>query len=162
MVKYLLFLGMIILLVECGNTFYKSITQPKVQAEEPFVQDPLETESKHLTSLSPQYLDESKYTGDELEIVRLINQRAQFLREGNEEEYLTLFTEDRPVSQIPNYQIQELVIEDKIAVQEQKQIYQAACRIREIHIDKAESSRGYVFKKDKQDAQAAWKIADID
>ncbi|WP_454190157.1 hypothetical protein [Paenibacillus sp. Marseille-Q7038] len=162
MVKYLLFLGMIILLVGCGNTSSPSITQPKVQAEEPFVQDPLETESKHLTSLSPQYLDESNYTGDELEIVRLINQRAQFLWEGNEEEYLTLFTEDSPLSQIPNYQIQELVIEDEIAFQEQKQIYQAACRIKEIHIDKTESSRGYVFKKDKQAAQAAWKIADID
>ncbi|MBD7966765.1 hypothetical protein [Paenibacillus gallinarum] len=162
MVKYLLFLGTIILLVGCGNTSSQFITQPKVQTEEPFVQDPLETESKHLTSLSPQYLDESKYTGDELEIVRLINQRAEYLWEGNEEEYLTLFTEDRPVSQIPNYQIQELVIEDEIAFQEQKQIYQVACRIKEIHIDKTESSRGYVFKKDKQDAQAAWKIADID
>ncbi|WIV20359.1 hypothetical protein QPK24_06605 [Paenibacillus polygoni] len=107
MVKCLIFLGMVILLVGCGSTSYKTIPQPKVQAEEPFVQDPLESESKPLTSLSPQYLDESKYTGDELQIVRLINQRAEYLWEGNEEEYLTLLTEDSPVSQIPDYQIQE-------------------------------------------------------
>lgn len=160
MVKYLLSLGMIFFLIGCGNTSSYKYIEPNVQAEKPSVQDLLVTESKHLTS--PQYLDESKYESDELEIVKLINLRVQYLWEGNEEKYLKLFIENGPISQKPNYQINELVIEDEITFQEQKEIYQAVCRIKEIHTDQTESSTGYVFRKDKHDDQAVWMIADID
>ena len=109
----------------------------------------------------PEYLDESKYSGDELEIVKLMNARMRYVYEQDEKGYMSLFAPDSPISGMPNYTFHKITSMD-IAITEQKKLYQGFVMLTEL-TEGVESFSTMVFWKWKADGDAAkWIIADID
>ncbi|WKL00600.1 hypothetical protein Q0F98_26735 [Paenibacillus amylolyticus] len=80
MIVSLLFL----LLVACQN---KGNTEDAQQDEE------IST-SQEKEDIPPEYLDETNYTGDELEIVKLMNARMRYLNEEDEKRYMNLLIQN--------------------------------------------------------------------
>ncbi|MCK6074595.1 hypothetical protein [Paenibacillus silvae] len=112
----------------------------------------------------PQYVDESKYSGDELAIVKLMNARMRYLYEQDEEGYMSLFTAEAPFTGKPGYKIRNIFSMSEITITEQRNIYQATVKVTELRqADEMEYNQMMVFWKKKADGDAAqWKIADID
>nr|WP_154958332.1 hypothetical protein [Paenibacillus xylanexedens] len=110
----------------------------------------------------PEYVDESKYSGDELEIVKLMNTRMRYLYEQDEKRYMSLFAPESPISGMPNYIFSKITSMGDITITEQKKLYQGFVIITEL-IEGVESSSTMVFWKWKADGEhAKWIIADID
>ncbi|WP_427051023.1 hypothetical protein [Paenibacillus sp. TC-CSREp1] len=109
-------------------------------------------------------MDESKYSGDELEIVKLMNARMRYLCEQDEEGYMGLFTAEAPVTGKPGYKVRHIISMDEITITEQKNIYQATVKVTELRQgDEMEYNQMMVFRKKKADGNTAqWMIADID
>lgn len=109
----------------------------------------------------PEYVDESKYSGDELEIVKLMNARMRYVYEQDEKGYMSLFAPDSPISGMPNYTFHKITSMD-IAITEQKKLYQGFVMMTELK-EGVESSSTMVFWKWKADGEhAKWIITDID
>ncbi|MBB6021172.1 hypothetical protein HNR77_002265 [Paenibacillus sp. JGP012] len=106
----------------------------------------------------------SKYSGDELAIVKLMNARMRYLYEQDEEGYMSLFTAEAPVTGKPGYKVRHMISMDKITITEQKNIYQATVKVSELRQgDEMEYNQMMVFWRKKADGDAAqWMIADID
>lgn len=109
-------------------------------------------------------MDESKYSGDELEIVKRMNARMRYLYEKDEEGYMGLFTAEASVTGKPGYKVRHMISMDEITITEQKSIYQATVKVAELRQgDEMEYNQMMVFWKKKADGNAAqWMIADID
>ncbi|MDT0121704.1 hypothetical protein Q9R46_03570 [Paenibacillus sp. RRE4] len=111
----------------------------------------------------PEYVDESKYSGDELEMVKLMNTRMRYLYEKDEKGYMSLFAPESPISGMPSYTVRKVISMGDITITEQKKIYQGFVIITELEEGNIESSPTMVFWKKKADGDAAkWIIADID
>lgn len=50
--------------------------------------------SQEKEDIPPEYLDETKYTGDKLEIVKLMNARMRYLYEKDEKRYMNLLIQN--------------------------------------------------------------------
>ncbi|OMF16646.1 hypothetical protein BK131_01210 [Paenibacillus amylolyticus] len=149
MIVSLLFL----LLVACQN---KGNTEDAQQGEE------IPT-SQEKEDIPPVYLDETNYTGDELEIVKLMNARVRYLYEKDEKAYMNLFDPQSPISGMGRYKIRKITSISDIIIQEQKQLYQGAVTITELRENDKEYISTMVFWKKKEDGDnAQWVIADID
>ncbi|UPK45538.1 hypothetical protein [Paenibacillus pabuli] len=116
----------------------------------------------------PVYLDETKYTGDELEIVKLMNARMRYMWEEDEKGYMSLFDPQSPVSGMPvsgfsGFKVRKVVSMSEITIREQKKLYEALVMVTELRENEEEVSSSMVFWKKKADGDAAkWIFADID
>ncbi|MBD2843644.1 hypothetical protein IDH44_00455 [Paenibacillus sp. IB182496] len=110
----------------------------------------------------PVYLTTEGATGDELEVLELINRRVQSLWEGDEDAYWRLMAPDAPFTTFPSYRIRELRMVEPVTIQEQQRLFQAVALVEEWRIDEdAPGHAMYVLHKSKEEG-AAWRIADID
>ncbi|MCM3173034.1 hypothetical protein [Paenibacillus sp. MER 99-2] len=111
----------------------------------------------------PVYLDETNYSGDELEIIQLINARIRYLWEEDEQQYLQLFQEQSGVSSIPSYKIKNVMFTSDLTIKEQRTLYEGLVFLEEVRDDGRESLSMYVFTKIKDEGDSArWKFAGID
>ncbi|QOS77693.1 hypothetical protein JNUCC31_23455 [Paenibacillus sp. JNUCC31] len=111
----------------------------------------------------PVYLDETNYTGDELEIVKLMNVRMRYIWEEDEKGYMSLFDPQSPVSGMPASKVRKVISMSKIKIREQKKLYEALVMVTELRENEEEASSSMVFWKKKADGDAAkWIFADID
>lgn len=167
--KFALILGAMLLLV----TACQSKTKPEEDTQKPDVSVSTNDESsvdedEPAVSMPqdevapPEYVDESKYSGDELEIVKLMNARMRYLYEQDEKGYMSLFAPESPISGMPNYTFRKITSMGDITITEQKKLYQGFVMITELK-EGVESSSTMVFWKWKADGDSAkWVIADID
>ncbi|KAA8785392.1 hypothetical protein EC604_16225 [Paenibacillus amylolyticus] len=166
--KFALILGVMLLLVTAcqSKTEPEDTQQPDVSVS---TNDELSVDEDESAVSTPQdevappeYVDESKYSGDELEIVKLMNTRMRYLYEQDEKGYMSLFAPESPISGMPNYTFRKIISMGGITITEQKKLYQGVVIITELE-DDIESSSTMVFWKWKADGEhAKWIIADID
>jgi len=110
---------------------------------------------------SPDYINESMYSGNEIEIIRLINQRMKYTFEENESEYMKLFHATSPINGLPKYKLKTVKLIDKINIQEQKYSFVAQVKVEDVVITGEAFNNNYVFIKAKN-SNDGWKIGDID
>lgn len=121
------------------------------------------TTLKETKDIPPVYLDETNYTGDELEIVKLMNARLRYIWEEDEQGYMSLIDPQSPLSGIRKIKVRKVTSMSDITFQEQKKLYQAVVTVTELDENDVESSNIMVFWKKKEDGDLAqWVIADID
>ncbi|WP_339188821.1 hypothetical protein MKX33_02610 [Paenibacillus sp. FSL R5-0490] len=119
--------------------------------------------SQEKEDIPPEYLDETKYTGDKLEIVKLMNARMRYLYEKDEKRYMNLFDPKSPISGMGRYKVLKVTTMSDITIQEQRKLYQALVIVNELNENDEEYSNTMVFWKKKEDGDnAQWVIADID
>jgi len=107
------------------------------------------------------FISEDKYEGDELDIVRLINQRIKYVQEGNESKYMELFYEESPINGLPRYKLQKVKLTSDIEICEQRRFYIAVVQAEDIMETGEMFNSQYVFLKPKE-TDEGWQIADID
>lgn len=110
---------------------------------------------------SPEYINENIYSGNELDIIRLINQRMKYTFEENESEYMKLFHATSPINGLPKYKLKTVKLLDEINIQEQKYSFVALVKAEDIVISGEAFNYNYVFIKAKN-SNDEWKIGDID
>ncbi|MDN4604098.1 hypothetical protein P5G61_22850 [Paenibacillus sp. F6_3S_P_1C] len=131
--------------------------------EETIKQKDDEAAPKEDKGTPPVYLDETNYTGDELEIVKLMNARMRYIWEEDETGYMSLFDPQSPVSGMSTSKVRKVISMSEIRIREQKKLYEAALIVTELRENDEEVSPSMVFWKKKADGDAAkWIFADID
>ncbi|WP_411736004.1 hypothetical protein [Paenibacillus sp. M2] len=160
---------LLLLLAACqnkGNTqdAQQSIDSPSQSVtEKETLQDEEISTSQEKEDIPPEYLDETNYTGDQLEIVKLMNARMRYLYEKDEAAYMNLFDPKSPISGMGRYKVLKVTSMSDITIQEQRKLYQAVVMINELNENGEEYSNTMVFWKKKEDGDSAqWIIADID
>ncbi|MDR6726154.1 putative small secreted protein [Paenibacillus amylolyticus] len=99
-------------------------------------------------------IDETRYEGEELELVQLLNLSIKLRNERNETEYMKLITDDSPVGQMNTKKVTEVKIENIGDISDTQGTISAM-----IEMEGADSSLiTYVFQK----KDGEWKIYDID
>lgn len=135
----------------------QSVTEKEAQQDEEI------STSQQKEDIPPEYLDETSYTGDKLEIVKLMNARMRYLYEKNEAAYMSLIDPESPILGMGRYKVLKVTSMSDITIQEQRKLYQAVVVINELNENDEEYSNTMVFWKKKEDGDSAqWVIADID
>jgi hypothetical protein len=119
----------------------------------------------------PEYIDENKYSGEKLEIVKLINQYIRYLYEENLSEYKKLMWPTSPINPDPNddsyhfprYKIKKVHFRDDIKITEQNNVFQGVVPLEEQTYDEEYNimNNVYVFLRGKK-LEDKWMILDID
>lgn len=158
-----------LLLVACQNQentddAHQSIDSPPQNVTEKETQQDEEiSTSQETEDIPPEYLDETNYTGDKLEIVKLMNARMRYLYEEDEKRYMNLFDPKSPISGMGRYKVLKVTSMSYITIQEQRKLYQAVVTVNELKENNEEYNNTMVFWKKKEDGDSAqWVIADID
>lgn len=134
-----------------------NVTEKETQQDEEI------STSQEKEDTPPEYLDETNYTRDQLEIVKLMNARVRYLYESDEKGYKDLFDPQSPISGMGRYKIRKITSISDIIIQEQKKLFQVAVTITELRENDKEYINTMVFWKKKEDGDnAQWVIADID
>ncbi|ETT38097.1 hypothetical protein C161_08233 [Paenibacillus sp. FSL R5-192] len=135
----------------------RSVTEIEAQ------QDEEKSTSQENEDIPPEYLDETNYTGDKLEIVKLMNARMRYLYEEDEKRYMNLFDPKSPISGMGRYKVLKVNPMSDITIQEQRKLFQAVVTVNELKENNEEYINTMVFWKKKEDGDnAQWVIADID
>ncbi|MFX3647825.1 MAG: hypothetical protein ACE3K2_28465 [Paenibacillus sp.] len=158
-----------LLLVACQNQGNTDDAQQTIDSS-PFNVTEKEAQQNEEISTSqekedtpPEYLDETSYTGDKLEIVKLMNARMRYLYEKDEAAYMSLIDPESPILGMGRYTVLKVTSMSEITIQEQRKLYQAVVMVNEINENDEEYSNTMVFWKKKEDGDSAqWVIADID
>ncbi|SDS89915.1 hypothetical protein SAMN05444162_2554 [Paenibacillaceae bacterium GAS479] len=102
------------------------------------------------------YIDESQYEGEELALVKLLNQSTKYRNEGDEAKYLALISDDphTPITQMNPNKIIEIRIDGIGDISDTMGTIQASVTTE----GTPQGTRTYVFHK----ANGQWKIYDID
>ncbi|MEW4372184.1 hypothetical protein [Paenibacillus kandeliae] len=147
-------LVVLIVVAGCGN---QSISSSANHNSSELGQKHINTESTE-TNTSKQstnvYVDESPYSGDELEVIQLLNKSITYRNEKNTTEFIKLLTADSNVGQ-PNSRKANSVQIEKIDHSNDSQI---VVRANVTTNENGVSPETYVFKK----WNSIWKINDID
>ncbi|MGN7411666.1 hypothetical protein [Paenibacillus sp. SAF-068] len=158
-----------LLLVACQNQENTDDAQQTIDSSPLNVTDKEAQQNEEISTsqekedIPPEYLDETNYTGDQLEIVKLMNARVRYLYESDEKGYKDLFDPQSPISGMGRYKIREITSISDIIIQEQKKLFQVAVTITELRENDKEYINTMVFWKKKEDGDSAkWVIADID
>lgn len=157
-------------LIACQDkTTHEAVQKPTIPVTESVTDAAIEQKDdeaeapKKDKGIPPIYLDETKYTGDELEIVKLMNVRMRYIWEADEEGYMSLFDPQSPVSGMPVSKVRKVISMSKIKIREQKKLYEALVMVTELRENGEEFGPSMVFWKKKADGDAAkWIFADID
>ncbi|MFM9279278.1 hypothetical protein [Paenibacillus jiagnxiensis] len=96
-----------VLLASCGESEKGT---DSAQSPNPKV-DLTENSNEQVNEEQQIYIDESKYEGDELELVKLINSSTKYRNEGNEEEYLKLF-DSATITSLPSEKISSIQVDN--------------------------------------------------
>lgn len=160
---------LLLLLVACQNqentedaqqsidSLAQSVTAKETQQDEEI------STSHEKEDIPPEYLDETNYTGDKLEIVKLMNARIRYLYEKDEIAYMSLIDPESPISGMGRYKVLKVTSMSDITIQEQRKLYQAVVIVNELNENDEEYSNTMVFWKKKEDGDnAQWIFADID
>jgi hypothetical protein len=154
----LLFLFLIACQDKTTNEAFQKPTIPVTESVTDEAEAPKEDKG-----IPPVYLDETNYTGDELEIVQLMNSRMRYMWEEDEKGYMSLFDPQSPVSGMPVSKVRKVISMSKIKIREQKKLYEALVMVTELRANGEEFGPSMVFWKKKADGDAAkWIFADID
>jgi hypothetical protein len=126
------------------------------------------TASSDLAEKHPVYIDESQYTGDKLEIIKLINLEMKYLYEEDKKAYLSLllpnsgiYPADVSTFRLPGNKIQHVELQYDPVVKEQKSVFEAQVDLYEYTNDKDKRLATYVFQKGKG-PEDTWKFSLID
>jgi hypothetical protein len=126
------------------------------------------TASSNPAEKQPVYIDESKYTGDKLEIIKLINLEMKYLYEEDKKAYLSLllpnssvYPPDESTFRLPGNKIQHVELQYDPVVKEQKSVFEAQVDLYEYTNDKDRRLATYVFQKGKG-PEDKWKFSMID
>jgi len=162
-------------LIACQDkTTHEAAQKPTIPVTESVTDEAIEQKDdeaeapKKDKGIPPVYLDETKYTGDELEIVKLMNDRMRYMWEEDEKGYMSLFDPQSPVSGMPvsgfsGFKVRKIISMSDINIREQKKLYEALVMVTELRENEEEASSSMVFRKKKADGDAAkWIFADID
>ncbi|RAW19378.1 hypothetical protein DC345_00955 [Paenibacillus taichungensis] len=156
-------------LIACQDkTTHEAVQKPTISVTESVTDEAIEQKDdeeapKKDKGTPPVYLDETKYTGDELEIVKLMNVRMRYIWEEDEKGYMSLFDPQSPVSGMPISKVRKVISMSKIKIREQKKLYEALVMVTELRENGEEFGPSMVFWKKKADDDAAkWIFADID
>ncbi|MDN8592641.1 hypothetical protein Q0V21_28370 [Paenibacillus sp. 11B] len=154
-------------LIACQDkTTHEAVPKPTIPVTESVTDEAIEQkddEAEAPKGIPPVYLDETKYTGDELEIVQLMNVRMHYIWEEDEKGYMSLFDPQSPVSGMPVSKVRKVISMSKIKIREQKKLYEALVMVTELRANGEEFGPSMVFWKKKADGDAAkWIFADID
>lgn len=166
--KLTVMLGLFLFLVACQNkTSMEDAQNPAEPSPEVLTveagQNGEVTATTELHDIPPVYIDEANYTGDELEIVKLMNARQRYIWEEDEKGYMSLIDPQSPVSGMTRTKVRKIVSMSDITFQEQKKLYQAVVRVTELKENDKEYNSTMVFWKKKEEGDSAqWIIADID
>lgn len=160
---------LLLLLVACQNQENTDDAQQPIDSPPPHVTE-IETQQDEEISTSqekedtpPEYLDETNYNGDQLEIVKLMNARMRYLYEKDEAAYMSLIDPESPILGMGRYKIRKVTSMSDITIQEQRKLYQAVVMVNELNENDEEYSNTMVFWKKKEDGDnTQWVIADID
>ncbi|WP_315795023.1 hypothetical protein [Paenibacillus sp. BIC5C1] len=150
------------------KTTHEAVQKPTISVTESVTDEAIEQKddeeaTKKDKGTPPVYLDETKYTGDELEIVKLMNVRMRYIWEEDEKGYMSLFDPQSPVSGMPISKVRKVISMSKIKIREQKKLYEALVMVTELRENGEEFGPSMVFWKKKADGDAAkWIFADID
>lgn len=169
-VKKLIVLSLLFLFLgACQNkTNNEGVQQPIDPAPESVVEKETQKDEEGTTpkedeDIPPVYLDETNYSGDELEIVKLLNARMRYLYERDEKGYMNLFDPRAPISGMGRYEVRKITSMSDITIQEQRKLYQGVVTITELRENDEEYNNTMVFWKKKADGDSAqWIFADID
>ncbi|RAI97364.1 hypothetical protein DET54_105328 [Paenibacillus pabuli] len=157
-------------LIACQDkTTHEAVQKPTIPVTESVTDEVIEQKDDEAEApnkdkgIPPVYLDETKYTGDELEIVKLMNVRMRYIWEEDEEGYMSLFDPQSPVLGMPVSKVRKVISMSKIKIREQKKLYEALVMVTELRENGEEFGPSMVFWKKKADGDAAkWIFADID
>lgn len=156
-------------LIACQDkTTHEAVQKPTIPVTESVTDEAIEQKDdeeapKKDKGIPPVYLDETKYTGDELKIVKLMNARMRYIWEEDEKGYMSLFDPQSPVSGMPVSKVRKVISMSKIKIREQKKLYEALVMVTELRENGEEFGPSMVFRKKKADGDAAkWIFADID
>ncbi|MGN7350385.1 hypothetical protein ACTHPJ_03640 [Paenibacillus amylolyticus] len=160
---------LLLLLAACQNKGNTQDAQQSIDSPSQSVTEKETQQNEEISTLQekedipPEYLDETNYTGDQLEIVKLMNARMRYLYESDEKGYKNLFDPQSPISGMGRYKIRKITSISDIIIQEQKKLFQVAVTITELRENDKEYINTMVFWKKKEDGDSAqWVIADID
>ncbi|WP_217596587.1 hypothetical protein [Cohnella sp. GbtcB17] len=99
-------------------------------------------------------IDENKYSGQELELVQIINKSTKLLNDRNEREYLALFAKSSPVSQLNKKKVTRIEVVSLGPINKDTASVET-----KIWMDtEPETTKLYSFTKEDD----VWKIYDID
>lgn len=166
--KLTVMLGLFLFLVACQNKIGMEDAQnPAEPSPEVLIveagQNGEVTAPTEPHDIPPVYIDEANYTGDELEIVKLMNARLHYIWEEDEKGYMSLIDPQAPVSGMGRTKVRKVISMSDITIQEQKKLYQAVVRVTELKENDKEYNSTMVFWKKKEEGDSAqWIIADID
>ncbi|WP_339272668.1 hypothetical protein MKY59_17340 [Paenibacillus sp. FSL W8-0426] len=170
MKKLTAMLGLFALLIACQDkTTREEVQKPTIPVTESVTEEENKQKDEEITTakeaedIPPVYLDETKYTGDELEIVKLMNARLRYIWEEDEKGYMSLIDPQAPISGMGKLKVRKVTSMSDITIQEQKKLYQAVVMVTELKENDEEYSNIMVFWKKKEEGDSArWVIADID
>ncbi|GAS80442.1 hypothetical protein [Paenibacillus amylolyticus] len=169
MKKLILVSLLFLLLVACQNQTNTEDAQQTIDSSTLNVTDKEAQQNEEISTsqekeeIPPEYLDETSYNGDQLEIVKLMNARMRYLYEKDEVAYMSLVDPESPILGMGRYTVLKVTSMSDITIQEQKKLYQAVVMINELNENDEEYSNTMVFWKKKEDGDSAqWVIADID
>ncbi|MDT9722738.1 hypothetical protein QVE09_27985 [Paenibacillus sp. ClWae2A] len=158
-----------LLLVACQNKGNTDDAQQLIDSsplnvtEKETQQDEEISTSQEKEDIPPVYLDETNYTGDQLEIVKLMNARMRYLYEKDEKAYMSLIDPESPILGMGRYTVLKVTSMSDITIEEQRKLYQAVVIVNELKENNEEYNNTMVFWKKKEDGDnAQWVIADID
>lgn len=166
--KLTVMLGLFLFLVACQNkTNMEDAQNPAEPSPEVLTveagQNGEVTAPTEPHDIPPVYIDEANYTGDELEIVKLMNARLHYIWEEDEKGDMSLIDPQAPVSGMGRTKVRKVISMSDITIQEQKKLYQAVVRVTELKENDKEYNSTMVFWKKKEEGDSAqWIIADID
>lgn len=110
----------------------------------------------------PVYINEDAYTGEEREVISIINRSLESLNAGKEKEYLELMHSDSPLQGMPSYRVSHTRVLRDIQIQEQRNVFQVVVPIKEKRYgSEDELDYNYVLQRGKQEGDS-WKIVDKD
>ncbi|MCM3204837.1 hypothetical protein [Paenibacillus illinoisensis] len=166
--KLTVMLGLLLFLVACQNkTSMKDTQNPAKPSLEVTIKEAVQNEEvaspTELQDIPPVYIDEANYTGDELEIVKLMNARLRYIWEEDEKGYMSLIDSQSPVSGMTRTKVRKIVSISDIIIREQRKLYEGVVTVTELDENDDESSLTMVFWKKKEEGDSEqWIIADID
>ncbi|WP_127539485.1 hypothetical protein [Paenibacillus illinoisensis] len=166
--KLTVMLGLFLFLVACQNkTGMEDAQNPAEPSPEVLTvkagQNGEVTAPTEPHDIPPVYIDEANYTGDELEIVKLMNARLHYIWEEDEKGYMSLIDPQSPVWGMTRTKVRKIVSMSDITIREQRKLYEGVVTVTELDENDKESSRTMVFWKKKEEGDSAqWIIADID
>ncbi|MBE7684351.1 MULTISPECIES: hypothetical protein [Paenibacillus] len=166
--KLTVMLGLLLFLVACQNKTSMKDTQNPAKPSLEVTTEEAEQNEEVASPTEPQdippvYIDEANYTGDELEIVKLMNARLRYIWEEDEKGYMSLIDSQSPVSGMTRTKVSKIVSMSDIIIREQRKLYEGVVTVTELDENDDESSLTMVFWKKKEEGDSEqWIIADID